>query len=65
LYKKNQGEDPIQLFKVSDTSYLNKENDELIFKFIYNLESKEYDMISQYHSGYVESKFIKIKENTN
>ena len=63
LFRKNIGEKPVELLKISDTSYISRNDDERIVQFILNPESKNYDMIIRYHSGNLDSSLSRMKEN--
>ncbi|MFO8145968.1 MAG: serine hydrolase [Gillisia sp.] len=63
LFIKNIGEKPFRLIKISDTSYVNKEDDERIIHFKSNQKSEKYTMITRYHSGNPASALTQMKEN--
>lgn len=63
LFRKNLGEKPVELLKISDTSYISRNDDERIVQFIMDPESQDYEMIIRYHSGNLDFSLPRMKEN--
>ncbi len=65
LIRKKIGEKPTELVKVSDTSYVSRENGSELIQFKMNPSTANYDMNIRYPSGYLINILSKIKENEN
>ena len=63
LFMKNIGEEPIRLIKISDSSYVNKQDHERIIYFKPSLESEKFTMISRFNSGNLSSALPKMHED--
>lgn len=51
LYRKNIAEKAVELIKISDTSFVSREDEDRFVQFVPNLENKYYDMSIQYFGG--------------
>jgi len=63
LFRKNLDEKPIELFKISDTSYVSREDGDKTVQFKLNPKQNNYDMFIRYNSGYLISSLSKIGRN--
>ncbi len=63
LFKKNMGEKPVELVKISDSTYVTRDDDERTFQFLFNPENENQEFISRYHSGNLSATFTRMKEN--
>jgi CubicO group peptidase (beta-lactamase class C family) len=63
LFKRNLGEEPFELVKISDTSFVSRDDDERTIQFIINPENGNYDMFIRNQSGILASSWTRMEEN--